>query len=419
MAQVFIVNYNTLARIDKLFDSIDRDFQLCADLIKPNPESQLAALINGMKARVLGDLRDTINEMTHAKNNVASLDELRIQCAALESRANEFKDHANIRKILSKIQSEHAFLTSTSNQQISSNLPWLEMLLNCAIHMIPNGLTLSTRKVGQMVIDIICHGGRTWIKISAMSMKRLLLMQNDNNYFGERSVVDTAVLMVKHAALQPVHMRPSQLIYLFSQGIPDGLRERLTKIGVSVVTNLADIHEPLATPVADLKGYNLDITALLAMVSFTCHDATPDNTFTCDKITKQLQEELLNPVRVQLEQLFHKSVPLYASTMAIRMFESILKIRGGVREKARGVDILNSIIKLDDTIPPLISKVIRTRKITDIQLAIFGTGAAHNLRTITSNIGFVNKVREVGVVFDVAIIGARSLSESYVTLNVK
>jgi hypothetical protein len=259
-------------------------------------------------------------------------------------------------------------------------------------------------------IDIITHKNKTWIKVTAMSIKRQLdsNARDGDEYSEEKSIIDTGREIMETVSKLPSYVKPTQVYFYFGNGIIEELKQKLESIGIIIVTNSNDIKSINTTRT---DAYNLDVTALMALVSYTTNDPDPNTKFSSKILHEQLQQEKEYPLFKQLNLNNFSDKKLYVCHTALETFKGIIKIVGGPNEINRADQLIDKLICLPDTLSPNIEEFRRDYILDEKNVAIFGTGDANNLCTITSNMNFVNKLKRSKYYLDVLPINCCALSE--------
>ena len=95
----------------------------------------------------------------------------------------------------------------------------------------------------------------------------------------------------------------------------------------------------------------------------------------------------------------------------MRDFEKILSTLGGDGERERAKELLQRIEVVPDVTSPRLSNLFMCRKIKDRSRAIFGTGDALRVVTVSANSGFVRAARGQGLELAVELHESRALTE--------
>lgn len=154
---------------------------------------------------------------------------------------------------------------------------------------------------------------------------------------------------------------------------------------------------------------NLDVTALICLVSNLCHGKT-HFIFNDGAFNRQATEERLQPV-LHATEAFLANKSLIVCKTALRIFSKIMDDLGGEEEKERAYQILENITVVEDEPSVNALSLKPSRKITQKSVIIFGTSETHQAVTLSSNVTFVNAALQQGVKFEVEFHAARALSE--------
>nr|XP_039255796.1 UPF0415 protein C7orf25 homolog [Styela clava] len=349
-------------------------------------------------------------------------------------------------KLSNRIKSELRFLKKIKSGKIefkddhlsSSNLTSLEALVTCIedtkcisailcpFHVgIQNGddeeIFDQERKV---IVDIVCNDGSTWMKVVARNAKALLTAWEGRGGFGEKSIITQAELLLATANTNLNNFHPPEIHFVFYKGVPLTIANGLQKIGITVKGNIVDDqnfetdnllnNSKLICPKLESKKHkttsvNLDITALLCLVSNLCHGKN-NFEFAVPVLTKQAIEEQNSPVLSKIEK-FIENKTLYACETAIKSFNDIVQTVGGEKEKLRSSELLKKVIVVDDNPSERTMFLQNSGKINERSKVIFGTGDSLKAVTVTANTGFVRAASQCDVRFSVFIHEARALTE--------
>lgn len=86
----------------------------------------------------------------------------------------------------------------------------------------------------RLEVDVVCHGGASWVKVIARNARALTLISLGNGEFGQKSVLDQAKAYFNCAQLHPHRYKAPDVIFYFACGIEVPLALRLEKLGVVV-----------------------------------------------------------------------------------------------------------------------------------------------------------------------------------------
>jgi hypothetical protein len=338
--------------------------------------------------------------------------ELRIITKDLLRYCKNHPDDVSLQQISHKIKKEEQFLQTLSamSKYETSNIPWFNIMVQCIIHLKDDTTTIDNY-IEKTKLDIISHKYKTWIKVTAMSQKRQTesLLYNNEEFSDEQSIVDIGRDILDIALKQPIYAKPTQIYFLFGNGVTEDVKASLESLGIIVTTNVNDIK---LLKVSSMDAYNLDVTALMALISYTTNEATVETKFTSKILDDGLKLELETPFRSQVGDLSNKQ--LYVCHTALDSFKNIVDIVAGPKEKERAFELYKRLIVIPDVVSPEMKQFRKEYILDDKNVTIFGTGEANNLCTITSNFTFVNKLRRNKYFLDVLLINPYALSENKV-----
>ncbi|AYV75324.1 MAG: hypothetical protein Terrestrivirus1_198 [Terrestrivirus sp.] len=339
--------------------------------------------------------------------------ELLIICRNLLKQCKEHPQNVLLQKISHQIKREVNVIQSMPSkaQYLTSNVVWFDAMVRCLTKTnINDDTTEIDNHVDNKHIDIITHKNKTFIKVSAMSLKRQLdsNARDGDEYSEEKSIIDTGREIMETVSKLPLYMKPTQIYFYFGSGVIEELRQKLELIGIIVVTDSNNI-KPIKITRTD--AYNLDVTALMALVSYTTNNPDPNTKFSSEILHEQLQLEKKYPFFKQLDENNFSDKKLYVCQTALETFKDIVKIVGGPNERDRADKLIDKLICIPDTLSPEIEEFRRDYILDQKNTTIFGTGDANNLCTITSNMNFINKLKRKKYHLDVLPINCCALSE--------
>jgi len=154
---------------------------------------------------------------------------------------------------------------------------------------------------------------------------------------------------------------------------------------------------------------NLDVTALIALVSNICHGAC-NLVFIDTVLSEQAAEEREKPVLPSL-QVFLQYKHLTACETALRDFCTILDTIGGPMERKRADALLSTVRRIVDNPSAKAASLRSSARVTDRARIVFGTGDSERAVTVSANGGFVRAASQAGIEFTVFLHSARALTE--------
>ncbi|XP_022908756.1 UPF0415 protein C7orf25 homolog [Onthophagus taurus] len=333
------------------------------------------------------------------------------------------------------IKKEH--LQCTNLTHYSALLNTLKTVTNCT--NLSKVFTLNDRK---LVVDIVCDGGLSWIKVVARNPKSLSQICAGETNYGVRSILDQAKEFIECSILYPTLFQKPQITFVFSNGVGERLANKLESLGIKVegkrlILNEERIDFDSKSAISDLSTkntsqinrINIDVSTMLAYVSSVTNGSCKNYDFNLighSVLAQQARWEIERPVKPILEAFF-KGKRLFCCQTAKEDFINILKTVGGPNEKIRGFKFLEMITVLpDDATNDDIeancgfNSVIQYSgetlleiggKIRERSLQIFSFGDRIRAVTVTSNDGFVRAAKQKGVNFVVFVHESRALTE--------
>ena len=311
----------------------------------------------------------------------------------------------------------------------------------------------------RLVVDVVAGGGAEWIKVISRNPAALQRVSLGQGEFGQRSTQEQAERYLAVADGNRHYFRPPAVRFVFSAGVGRRMAEQLQSRGVRVsgeqidddrlgvtavcpddsdsgssgdemeqeaspkdrdggqsqtdeqVTNSA--ADSAAAPLGALSpdsGLNLDVTAMLAYVSNLtnghCHAV-----FSEPVLSQQAAWERETPVKPALDDLF-SGRQLVCCRSAERAFVSIVNTVGGPSEQERATQLLSRIHVVEDLTAPATALLESRGKVRGRSAAVFGTGEALRIPTVTANTGFVRAAAGQGVKLTALTHGSRALTEA-------
>lgn len=344
-------------------------------------------------------------------------------------------------KLCNRIRSELKFLKKIKSGKVdfkddhlnSTNLTSLEALVNTIeqtedveailfpFHTgVKNGDVEFHDQERKVVVDIVCNKGSIWVKVVARNAKALLTAWEGRGGFGEKSILTQAKLLLATAASNHHNFQPPELHFVFYKGVPITISNGLQKLGIVVngkivgdeiceADDLIENSVKIEAKQQEITAVNLDITALLCLVSNLCNGFC-DFEFSVPVLTKQAVEERESAVLPKMKE-FIKNKTLYACQTAVNSFEDIVQTVGGEQEKLRATELMKKVTVVEDNPSERTMLLRNSGKINTRSKIIFGTGDSLKAVTVTANTGFVRAASQCDVRFSVFVHEARALTE--------
>ncbi len=89
-------------------------------------------------------------------------------------------------------------------------------------------------KTGPVEIDVVSHNGYCWIKVKAMNPQTLDQLCKGEGEFGSKSVIDSAKELLELAKFYPFNYQNPYIVFRFTSGVTQDVREELQSLGVVV-----------------------------------------------------------------------------------------------------------------------------------------------------------------------------------------
>ncbi|XP_037070691.1 LOW QUALITY PROTEIN: UPF0415 protein C7orf25 homolog [Pollicipes pollicipes] len=399
---------------------------------------------------------------------ISRLDQKVCQGQAILVALEPFSGVDGCDKFARKVRAELKFLqklqrkphTLKEDHLRSSNMDSLQAIadtLRAAVDVTAMLATFSCAESGQrVVVDVVAAGGAQWIKVISRNPAALQRVSLGQGEFGQRSAQEQAEQYAVVAQRNSHYFRPPAVHFVFSAGVGRRLAARLRARGVLVSWRVhrrppagrrrlrrrrlgrllrrggggwhgGNVTEPgsetspevwpsvagAAPPTAGLaaeSGLNLDVTAMLAYVSNLtngrCHVS-----FSEPVLAQQAIWEREAPVKPELDRLFADR-ELICCRSAERAFVSIVNTVGGPNEQRRADSLLRRVRVVEDMSAPAMALLAARGKVRGRSAAVFGTGEALRLPTVTANTGFVRAAAGQGVRLTAITHGSRALTEA-------
>lgn len=381
----------------------------------------------------------------------------------LIGKLSPFSDVVGIKKLERKIQQEVKFLEKFRNKNDQSkkktlkeehvkcsNLYNLEAVIE-ALEKSSNPVSVlqtftfkSEENSGQLeeissndrklCIDIVSSGGSVWNKVIARNPKSLNLNAVGGQEFGKKSILQQVEDYVECAYQNLYQFCPPTINVIFHHGVSSVVANLVTKRGATFdgdIINLSieldseesddesdDLVQNMSNrlkineAIVDNTTLNIDITAMIAYVSALTNGFS-NYVFRDNVLTVQAARERKNPVKIRLDSIF-KDKNLITCESAVKDFKSIVDTLGGDGEKQRAKDFLENKLHaiVPDKISERVEKLDSSDQIKGRSKAIFGTGDAMKILTVTANQGFVRAAQSQGIRLAVIIHESSCLTES-------
>jgi len=367
----------------------------------------------------------------------------------------ELRNIAGLAKLQKKIKQELKFLQKFVNKQQTRELRKAHLECSNLIHLqsvvkqilrsenvvsVLQPFNLSEDELHQkkVCVDVVCDDGNTWCKVIARNPRALQLNSKGENNFGQRNILDQAVEFLVCSQQNVIMFKQPKVVFSFSNGVSTSLAQKLSKKGVEIYGELIDLDDiddmddendetdsdddiiihhiddtqPVIEPETiqvDESKLNLDITAMIAYVS-NLTNGHSDYVFQEKILTEQAKWERENPVKPVLDQMFQDK-ELICCESAYKDFKSIVDCLGGNEEKTRSDQLISRLSIVPDLLSKQFQNVELCGKVKERSCAIFGTGDALKIVTVTANSGFVRAARGQGLNLAVLMHQSRALTE--------
>ncbi|XP_043245981.1 UPF0415 protein C7orf25 homolog isoform X1 [Amphibalanus amphitrite] len=433
--------------------------------VKSHPVSVMYPPTN-LAGTTLSDTPLNFNSSSHmADTGVARLDAKVRQGQEILAQLKPLRHIEGCDKLARKVSAELKFLQKLQRKPHmlkedhlrSSNMESLQAIadtLSAAEGAVAVLAAFTCPETGErVVVDVVAAGGAEWVKVISRNPAALQRVSLGQGEFGQRSTQEQAERYLAAADGNRHYFRPPTVRFVFSAGVGRRLAERLRARGVTVTGQCIDDEQlgvaadsdsdsgsdssgdeleeereetaPLDQEEGDNSdervsatlgslspdsGLNLDVTAMLAYVSNLtnghCHAS-----FSEPVLSQQAAWERETPVKPALDRLF-AGRQLVCCRSAERAFVSIVNTVGGPSEQARARLLLQRLQVVEDRTAPATALLAARGKVRGRSAAVFGTGEALRIPTVTANTGFVRAAAGQGVKLTALTHGSRALTEA-------
>jgi len=396
-----------------------------------------------------------MEQLETSKKLLAEIDNL---CISEPSRSKFYK------KIARKIKADAAFLErhkakavslGTSIESPSSNLPYITGVLSAVKESTDVQEVICELKQYNVIVDVICDGGKTWKKVIARNPQSLHLIWAGKGQYGTKDIVKKAHQYLRSAQLYR-RVSPPHLSYIFCNGVTHDMAEALESLGITVFGEKVPVsQETLArlkmalsdsdsddedlfekarrqpeqlneevttqisqtdnligqlTSVPSNQKIFLDITCMLVYISHTCNGGC-DYPFEDEVLLKQAQEEREGSALQRITPYFDGSRVLISCQSAVNDYRTIVRLSGGPNEQTRAAALLKLLTIVPDCVSQRFLELRPSSQIKQRSQIIFGTADKLACDILTSNIGFVRAASGQGIEIPAIIHESRALSE--------
>ena len=399
--------------------------------------------------------RSAVSNGELSKDTYSLLQERISRAEGLITRSESFQKQAlntvkGYEKLLRKLRSELNFLkglklnsaplTSLQNHLKSSNLTYLEAVLNnveCQNNIVGIFKKFcyinSDDEDAEVVMDIEAENGRLWVKVVARNPLALHRVWSGQGQYGEKNSCTLALECIEAAKQNLCNYEQPMIAFSFANGVTFSMAKEMRENSIIVwgeivpdpgitldrssdqpgekeqVTSSSNMLENPPIKENSCQRINLDITTLVALVSSMTNGGS-NFIFQEDVLTQQAEEERQEPTLPSLR-AFLDQKDLFVCETALSDFQSILKTVGGPNELRRANELLKGVQVIDDSPSENSLSLMESTRIKSRSKIIFGTGETLKAITTTANSSFVRAATNQGVKFCVFIHPSRALSE--------
>ncbi|EGT51074.1 hypothetical protein CAEBREN_13383 [Caenorhabditis brenneri] len=290
-------------------------------------------------------------------------------------------------------------------------------------------------------VDIITNEPHVWIKVVNRSAKTILIEYRDGKRSGD------IIEQIKQHQYVSRRFNKPLIRVIFKNGILREMAEKLTRHGIHVVGELVEKEDPLligkwnedmieklneddpswkeeeeesprsapipAYPAPTVPTLNLDISAVMLLVSNLCEPGGANFMFKEEMINKHAACERMKPAKAEVLKRMegHK---LIMSKMAFERVSEIVSTVGGAKEKERFAELVKTIEQIPDPVDEAVGDVAKLNSVKDITpytKRVFSCALITKTRTITANASFLEHAKQKSIYFKTIVIKPRPLTE--------
>lgn len=365
-------------------------------------------------------MEDKINQFLLEINELDNESSGRIELA--QDAREVFKSDPLYKPILKQLETEMKNINNNQNDNIVHFYEVSQLLKENKlgkIVAINRRFSCTSSSSSSTTVTIVCNGGLRWIKVKVGRIRSLLFDKDSEN-----RLLREVKTMYDVAQQCTVVNKAPRVEYYFkdSENLGKEFIQSFLNTGVHLYSPVLESSEVKEN---EKVLINLDITALIALVSDEAyHDAL--NTTSESKELKKFVQEIFNNVDFQVvskpkvsrhatnsvnlsifEILYdywkrkHGKISLITTRFAYDIFEEILKSSGNEMEHKRAAFLFQSKNLLDiQVVPNQVSQrvLVLNEKSTTVQhVNIFGTGDQLLAYTLTANVRAIRKFNALGI----------------------
>ncbi|CAP24191.1 Protein CBG02301 [Caenorhabditis briggsae] len=295
-----------------------------------------------------------------------------------------------------------------------------------------------------VTVDIVTKDPHVWIKLVNRPAKTVLIEYRDGKRNG-----DVIAQIKQHLHVSRRFNNPAIHI-LFKNGVLREMAEKLTRHGIVVIGDRVEKEDPslvgkwneelierleeqedsdwdddeefdpttrspplLSQQQSAVSTINLDISAVMLLVSNMCEPPGAEFRFKEEMINKHVQSERHTPAKAGLLEKL-KGNRLIMSRMAIERVSEIVNTVGGPNERARFVELMKTVESIPDQESDEVGRVAKLsdiKGISSITKRVFSCAEMTNTTTVTANHKFLTHAKAKNIFFNVIEIPPRPLTE--------
>ncbi|KAF1765979.1 hypothetical protein GCK72_005933 [Caenorhabditis remanei] len=294
-----------------------------------------------------------------------------------------------------------------------------------------------------ITVDIVTKEPHSWIKLVNRSAKNVLIEYRDGKRNGD------IIAQIKQQLYVSRRFNNPQIRVIFKNGILCEMADKLTRHGIIVDGERIEKEHPDLTgkwndalieklgesedsdweydeedviPIkpchqqsrltSSIPSINLDISAVMLLVSNMCEPSGARFKFQEEMINKHVENERETPAKKPLLEKL-KGHRLIMSELALDQVRKIVHYVGGPTEKIRFAELVKTIESIPDETGDVgrVSMLSDIKGITPITKRVFSCAETTGTPTVTANHKFLKHSKAKNIYFEVIEIPPRPLTE--------
>lgn len=371
-----------------------------------------------------------------------------VRAAIRKLDGEKFKSLENLKRMERMLEKEVELLQKSSKKALESHLVTCNYAFYKSIidEIEAMGNATSVLKTFKrdnvsITVDIVTREPHVWIKLVNRPAKTVLIEFRDGKRNG-----DVIAQIKQHLHVSKRFNNPKIHVH-FKNGVLREMADKLTRHGIVVIgdriekehpTLVGKWNEDLIKRLGDeydsdweddeeesprkivsvpqessVPTINLDISAVMLLVSNMCEPSGARFRFKEEMINKHVESEREKPAKPGLLEKL-KDHRLIMSQLAIDRVSEIVSTVGGAMEKQRFAELMKTIVAIPDQESNEIGRVKKLadiKGITSITKRVFSCAELTNTTTVTANHKFLTHAKAKNIFFSVIEIPPRPLTE--------